>query len=69
MNPRIIGLTLVLIGIAVIGLAGYAFATTHEVIHLGGLLTINVANEQTVQYLPVFGIVLMIGGIMKIFPQ
>ena len=63
MQSRTTGLVLIIIGILMIAYTGFNYITTKRVVDLGPL-KINKEENHPVQWSPIVGIVLLIGGIV-----
>ena len=63
MQSRTTGLVLTIIGILMIAYTGFNYITTKRVVDLGPL-KINKEENHPVQWSPIVGIVLLIGGIV-----
>jgi len=63
MSKRPIAIVLIIIGILMIIYTGFNYVTTEKVVDLG-LLKINAEKNHPVQWSPVIGVVLLVGGIV-----
>ena len=63
MQSRTTGLVLIIIGILMIAYTGFNYITTKRVVDLGPL-KINKEENHPVQWSPIVGVVLLIGGIV-----
>lgn len=57
------GITLVIIGIVMIAYTGFNYVTTEKVVDLGPI-EINKEKNHFVQWPPILGVVLIIGGVV-----
>jgi len=62
---KAIGIALMVIGIVMIVYTGFNFITTEKVVDLGPI-KINQEKNHPVQWSPIIGVVLLIGGIVVI---
>jgi uncharacterized membrane protein YidH (DUF202 family) len=62
MPTRALGIALIVIGIAMIAYTGFDYVTTEKVVDLGPI-EINKEHNHFVQWSPVVGVVLLVGGI------
>lgn len=62
---KAIGIALMVIGIVMIVYTGFNFITTEKVVDLGPI-KINQEKNHPVQWSPIIGVVLLIGGIIVI---
>ena len=58
-----VGITLILIGVIMIIYTGFNYVTTEKVVDLGPL-KINAEKNHPVQWSPIVGVVLLVGGIV-----
>jgi uncharacterized membrane protein YdcZ (DUF606 family) len=65
MNTKAIGIILIVIGIIMIAYTGFSYVTTEKVVDLGPL-QINHEVSHPVQWSPIIGAVLLVGGIVII---
>jgi len=65
MNTRTLGIVIVVIGIMMIVYTGFDFITTERLVDLGPV-RIDKERNNFIQWPPVVGIVLLIGGIVTI---
>lgn len=65
MNTKTIGIVLAIIGIIMIIYTGFNYVTTEKVVDLG-VLEMNVEKNHPVQWSPIVGVVLLVGGILVI---
>lgn len=63
MRLRPIGIVLIIIGLLMIIYTGFNYVTTEKVVDLGPI-KINAEKNHPVQWSPIVGIVLLIGGIV-----
>ena len=65
MQPKILAIVLIVVGIIMIVYNGFNFVTTEKVVDLG---TIEISKETNhpVQWSPIIGVVLIVGGIVII---
>lgn len=63
MKSKTIGIILAIIGILMVIYTGFSYVTTKNVIDLGPL-QMNMDKHHLVQWPPVVGIVLLVGGIL-----
>ena len=63
MRLRPLGIVLSIIGIVMIIYTGFNYATTEKVVDLGPI-KINVEKNHPVQWSPIVGIVLLVGGVV-----
>ncbi|MBE0651348.1 MAG: LPXTG cell wall anchor domain-containing protein [Bacteroidales bacterium] len=66
MKSKTAGIILAIIGILMIIYTGFRYVTTENVIDLGPL-QMNMDKSHFVQWSPVIGVVLLVGGIIVIF--
>lgn len=65
MPKRTIGIVLIVIGVIMIIYTGFNYVTTERVVDLGPL-KINAEKNHPVQWSPIVGVVLLVGGIVVI---
>lgn len=65
MKTKTIGIILVAIGIVMLIYTGFSYVTTEKVVDLGPI-QINKEKDHSVQWPPIVGVVLLIGGIVVI---
>ena len=65
MKTKTLGIALVVIGIIMIAYTGFNFVTTEKVVDLGPI-KINQEKNHPVQWSPIVGVVLLVGGIVII---
>jgi len=65
MKSKTIGIILAIIGILMIVYTGFNYVTTEKVIDLGPL-QMNMDKNHFVQWSPIVGVVLLVGGILVI---
>jgi drug/metabolite transporter (DMT)-like permease len=65
MKTKTLGLCLVVVGVLMIAYTGFTFVTTEKVVDLGPI-EINSKKNNLVQWSPIAGAVLLIGGIVVI---
>ena len=65
MPNRTIGIVLIIIGIIMIIYTGFNYVTTEKVVDLGPI-KINQEKNHPVQWSPIIGVVLLVGGIVII---
>ena len=65
MQTKTVGIVLIVIGILMIAYTGFDFITTEKVVDLG-TIQINKKENHPVQWSPVVGGVLIVGGIVVI---
>jgi uncharacterized membrane protein YidH (DUF202 family) len=65
MRLRPLGIVLSIIGIAMIIYTGFNYVTTEKVVDLGPI-KINAEKNHPVQWSPIVGIVLLVGGIIVV---
>ena len=63
MSKRPIGIVLIIIGLLMIIYTGFNYVTTEKVVDLG-VLKINAEKNHPVQWSPIVGVVLLVGGIV-----
>jgi uncharacterized membrane protein YidH (DUF202 family) len=63
MSKRPIGIVLIIIGVLMIIYTGFNYVTTEKVVDLGAL-KINAEKNHPVQWSPIVGVVLLVGGIV-----
>jgi uncharacterized membrane protein YidH (DUF202 family) len=63
MKSKTIGIILAIIGILMIIYTGFSYVTTKNVIDLGPL-QMNMDKNHLVQWSPIIGVVLLVGGII-----
>ena len=68
MKRKLAGIALLLTGVLAIIYTGFTFSAAPRIINLG-LVKINTETDASIQLLPIFGIIMLIAGIMKIFPK
>ena len=66
MNSKTIGLILIVAGVLMIIYTGFNFVTTEKVVDLGPI-EINKDKNHFIQWSPVIGIILLVGGILITF--
>lgn len=62
---KTLGIVLIVIGIVMIAYTGFNYVTTEKVVDLGPI-KINKEKNHPVQWSPIIGVVLLIGGIVVI---
>ena len=65
MKSRTLGFALIVIGIIMIAYTGFNYVTTEKVVDIGPI-TINKEKNHPVQWSPIIGVALLIGGIVVI---
>jgi hypothetical protein len=65
MSKKIVGIALVVIGALMIIYTGFSYVTTEKVVDLGPI-KINAEKNHPVQWSPIVGVVLLVGGIVVI---
>lgn len=65
MKSKTIGIALAIIGILMIVYTGFNYITTEKVVDLGPI-EMNMEKNHPVQWSPIVGVVLLIGGIIVI---
>lgn len=63
MKTKTLGIALIVIGIIMIAYTGFDFVTTEKVVDLGPI-KINQEKNHPVQWSPIVGVVLLVGGIV-----
>jgi len=63
MSKKPIGIVLIIIGIIMIIYTGFNYVTTERVVDLGPI-KINAEKNHPVQWSPIVGVVLLVGGIV-----
>jgi len=63
MSKKPVGIVLVIIGIIMIIYTGFNYVTTEKVVDLGPI-KINAEKNHPVQWSPIVGVVLLVGGIV-----
>jgi drug/metabolite transporter (DMT)-like permease len=63
MSKRPLGIALIIIGVIMIIYTGFNYVTTEKVVDLGPI-KINSEKNHPVQWSPIVGVVLLIGGIV-----
>ncbi|MCX6236293.1 MAG: hypothetical protein NTY07_01845 [Bacteroidia bacterium] len=63
MPKKTIGIVLIIIGVIMIIYTGFNYVTTEKVVDLGPL-KINAEKNHPVQWSPIVGVVLLVGGIV-----
>ena len=63
MSKKPIGIVLIIIGVIMIIYTGFNYVTTERVVDLGPL-KINAEKNHPVQWSPIVGVVLLVGGIV-----
>jgi uncharacterized membrane protein YdcZ (DUF606 family) len=62
MQPKTLAIALIVIGILMMAYTGFNFVTTEKVVDLGPI-KINKETNHPVQWSPIIGVVLIVGGI------
>lgn len=65
MKTRTLGLCLVVVGVLMIAYTGFNFITTEKVVDLGPL-EINSKKNNLVEWSPIAGVALLVGGLVVI---
>lgn len=65
MKTRVTGIVLAIIGIVMIVYTGFNYVTTKKVIDMGPM-HMNVDQNHLVQWSPILGIILLVGGILVV---
>jgi len=65
MSKKPIGIVLILIGVIMIIYTGFNYVTTERVVDLGPL-KINAEKNHPIQWSPIVGIIIIVGGIVVI---
>ncbi len=68
MNSKIIAIILIVLGIVMMVYTGFNYVTTKNIVHMGPMM-INQQQNHFVQWSPVIGIVLLVGGIIVLLTQ
>lgn len=63
MNTKTAGIALIIIGIVMIAYTGFNYVTTEKVVDLGPI-EINKEKNHPVQWSPIIGVVLLVGGVV-----
>ncbi len=63
MSRKPIGIVLIIIGVIMIIYTGFNYVTTEKVVDLGPL-KINAEKNHPVQWSPIVGVILLVGGIV-----
>jgi uncharacterized membrane protein YidH (DUF202 family) len=63
MSKKPVGIVLIIIGIIMIIYTGFNYVTTEKVVDLGPI-KINAEKNHPVQWSPIVGVVLLVGGIV-----
>jgi len=63
MSKKPVGIVLIIIGIIMIIYTGFNYVTTEKVVDLGPI-KINAEKNHPVQWSPIVGVVLLVGGIL-----
>jgi uncharacterized membrane protein YidH (DUF202 family) len=63
MQSRTVGMVVVIIGIIMIAYTGFNYVTSEKVVDLGPI-QINKKENHPVQWSPIIGVVLLVGGIL-----
>ncbi len=63
MKTKTIGIVMAIIGILMIIYTGFSYVTTEKVIDLGPM-QMSVEKENPVQWSPIVGVILLVGGIV-----
>lgn len=63
MQTKTVGIVLIVIGIILIAYTGFNFVTTEKVVDIGPI-NISKDNNHFVQWSPIVGVVLLVGGIV-----
>ncbi|MBK8348851.1 MAG: hypothetical protein IPL08_15015 [Saprospiraceae bacterium] len=66
MNSKTIGLILIVAGVLMIIYTGFNFVTTEKVVDIGPI-EINKDKNHFIQWSPVIGIILLVGGLLITF--
>lgn len=61
MKTKTLGIILIIIGIMMVIYTGFNFVTTEKVVDLGPV-QINKENDHPVQWSPIIGLILVVGG-------
>lgn len=64
-TKTVIGIVLIVIGIVMVAYTGFTYVTTEKVVDLGSV-QINQEKNHFVEWPPIVGVVLLIGGIVII---
>jgi hypothetical protein len=62
MQKKILGISIIIIGIIMIAYTGFTYVTTEKVVDLGPI-QINAQKSHPLRWSPIIGVVLLIGGI------
>ena len=65
MSKNILGIVLIVIGAIMIIYTGFSYVTTEKVVDLGPI-KINAEKNHPVQWSPIVGVVLLVGGIVVV---
>lgn len=65
MKTKTLGIILVALGIVMLIYSGFSFVTTEKVVDIGPI-EINKEKNHSVQWPPIVGVVLLIGGVVVI---
>ena len=65
MKTKTLGIALIILGIVMMIYTGFNYVTTEKVVDLGAI-KINKEKDHPVQWSPIIGVVLLIGGIVVI---
>jgi uncharacterized membrane protein YidH (DUF202 family) len=63
MKTKTIGIVIAILGILMIIYTGFSYVTTEKVVDLG-LLELNVKEKHPIQWSPIVGVILLVGGIV-----
>ena len=63
MQTKTIGTALIIIGIVMIAYTGFNYVTTEKVVDIGPI-TINQDKNHFVQWSPIIGVILLVGGVV-----
>lgn len=66
MQRRTIGIAVIIIGILMMIYTGFNYVTTERVVNLGPI-KINAEKNHPIQWSPIVGAVLLVGGIVLVF--
>ena len=66
-RAKTVGVILIIIGVMLIVYTGFAFVVNGGILDLG-VIKINTEVDHSIQYLPLTGVIMLVGGFMKIIP-
>ncbi len=63
MQTKTIATAIIIIGIVMVAYSGFNYVTTEKVVDIGPI-TINQEKNHNVQWPPIFGVLLLVGGVL-----